>query len=102
MVVQLLSRLGWLVISLVVASVLVFSVVNVLPGDVAAVMLGTNATPEAIECEFVCIPRPSERTSVADGGPLSYRVVHRAPLWKRQERPRLEQRVLEGNPVLSL
>jgi peptide/nickel transport system permease protein len=41
--------LGWLVVSLLIASVLVFVVVNVLPGDVAAVMLGTNATPEAVE-----------------------------------------------------
>jgi peptide/nickel transport system permease protein len=36
-------------VSLFLASVLVFSVVNVLPGDVAAVMLGTSATPEAVE-----------------------------------------------------
>jgi peptide/nickel transport system permease protein len=35
--------------SLVAASVLVFVVVNVLPGDVAAVILGTSATPEALE-----------------------------------------------------
>jgi peptide/nickel transport system permease protein len=47
--IQLVTRLVWLVISLVLASVLVFTVVNVLPGDVAAVMLGTNATPEALE-----------------------------------------------------
>src|ERR1700687_1532532 len=37
-----------MVVSLVLASVLVFVVVNVLPGDVAAVMLGTSATPEAV------------------------------------------------------
>jgi peptide/nickel transport system permease protein len=36
------------VVSLVVASALVFTVVNVLPGDVAAVMLGTSATPESL------------------------------------------------------
>jgi peptide/nickel transport system permease protein len=42
-------RLGWLGVSLVLASVLVFGVVNVLPGDVAAVMLGTSATPQALE-----------------------------------------------------
>lgn len=34
--------------SLVAASVLVFIVVNLLPGDVATVMLGTNATPENV------------------------------------------------------
>jgi peptide/nickel transport system permease protein len=38
-----------LVLSLWLASVLVFAVVNVLPGDVAAVILGTNATPQALE-----------------------------------------------------
>jgi peptide/nickel transport system permease protein len=36
-------------VSLVVASILVFTVVNVLPGDVAAVILGTSATPESLE-----------------------------------------------------
>src|SRR5579859_5482315 len=48
MAVQVAIRLAWLLISLVVASILVFTVVNVLPGDVAAVMLGTSATPEAV------------------------------------------------------
>src|SRR5216683_2006623 len=47
--IQVLTRLGWLVVSLVVASILVFTVVNVLPGDVAAVILGTSATPQALE-----------------------------------------------------
>jgi alkaline phosphatase D len=56
---------------------------------------------DAIESEFVCIPRPLERTERADGGPLRYRVVHRAPLWTRDERPRLEQRIVEGDPGLS-
>jgi peptide/nickel transport system permease protein len=37
-----------LLVSLAVASILVFIVVNVLPGDVAAIMLGTSATPEAV------------------------------------------------------
>ena len=57
---------------------------------------------QAIECEFVCIPRPLERAPGSDGGPLRYRVVHRANLWKPGERPRLEQRVLEGDPGLAL
>ena len=48
MTVQILIRLVWLAVSLLAASVIVFVVVNVLPGDVAAVMLGTNATPEAL------------------------------------------------------
>ena len=56
---------------------------------------------DAIESEFVCIPRPLERTERPDGGPLRYRVVHRAPLWTRDGRPRLEQRTVEGDPGLS-
>src|SRR5215471_15401406 len=46
---QILTRLAWLLVSLVLASMLVFSVVNVLPGDVAGVILGTSATPQALE-----------------------------------------------------
>jgi len=57
---------------------------------------------EAIECELVCIPRPLERAAGADGGPIRYRVAHRARLWSANERPRLEQRVLEGDPGLAI
>ena len=60
------------------------------------------ATGEALECEFVCIPRPLERSDRPDGGPLRYRVVHRAPLWGKGDQPRLERRVIEGNPALSI
>jgi peptide/nickel transport system permease protein len=42
------TRLAALLASLVGASLLVFAVVNVLPGDVAAVILGTNATAENV------------------------------------------------------
>ncbi|HEY3951265.1 alkaline phosphatase D family protein [Phenylobacterium sp.] len=61
-----------------------------------------RASTGAFETEFVCIPRPLERAATPDGGPLRYRVVHRAPLWKAGEAPRLEQRVLEGDPKLSI
>lgn len=61
-----------------------------------------RASSDALECEFVCIPRPVERSAAPDGGPLRYRVVHRAPLWGKGETARLEQRVVEGNPTLSL
>ena len=57
---------------------------------------------KALESEFVCIPRPLERSATPDGGPLAYRVTHRAPLWRKGERPRLEQQVLEGDPKLSI
>ena len=61
-----------------------------------------RASSDALECEFVCIPRPVERATALDGGPLSYRVLHRAPLWKAGGVPKLEQRLLEGDPKLSL
>ena len=43
-----MTRLGILLLSLWAASVLVFVIVNVLPGDPATVVLGTNATPESL------------------------------------------------------
>ncbi|HEY0628767.1 MAG TPA: alkaline phosphatase D family protein [Sphingomicrobium sp.] len=61
-----------------------------------------TVTSGAIETEFVAIPRPIHRSPSADGGPIVYRVSHRANLWKAGERPRLEQRVLEGDPKLSV
>ena len=59
-------------------------------------------TAESLETEFVCIPRPLERSERADGGPLLYRVVHRARLWQKGEVPRLEAKILEGNPQFSV
>jgi len=46
--VAITTRLAALGASLVAASMAVFVVVNLLPGDVATVMLGTNATPENV------------------------------------------------------
>lgn len=45
---QLLSRLATLVASLLVASLVVFLLLNALPGDVSASILGTNADPAAV------------------------------------------------------
>jgi alkaline phosphatase D len=61
-----------------------------------------RASADVWECEFVCIPRPIERSTRKDGGPILYRVVHRTPLWSKGERPQIEQQVVEGNPALSL
>ncbi|HMT07332.1 MAG TPA: alkaline phosphatase D family protein [Pyrinomonadaceae bacterium] len=52
--------------------------------------------------EFVCIPRPITRSESPDGGPLRYRVVHTAKLWKPGERPLLEVKILEGSVGLSI
>jgi alkaline phosphatase D len=57
---------------------------------------------EEMKTEFVCIPRPIERSASPDGGPLRYRVVHTARLWQPGEAPRLERRVLEGDPGLAI
>lgn len=61
-----------------------------------------RVTPDLLEAEFVCVPRPIARDTSPDGGPLVYRVRHRARLWKRGETPTLEQQVLEGAPKLSM
>jgi len=42
---------------------------------------------EEMRTEFVCIPRPITRSEKPDGGPLRYRVLHTATLWKSGERP---------------
>jgi alkaline phosphatase D len=61
-----------------------------------------RASADELETEFVCIPRPLERSTTDDGGPLVYRVVHKTRLWKPGERPELIQQVLEGNPGLAI
>ena len=61
-----------------------------------------TAGPEALETEFVCIPRPISRAQTADGGPLRYRVKHTAERWRAGEKPKLVQQVLEGDPDLAV
>jgi len=61
-----------------------------------------SAGPDTIDTEFVCIVRPIARATTPDGGPLRYRVSHRAKRWSAGDRPTLEQRVLEGDPKLSI
>jgi alkaline phosphatase D len=61
-----------------------------------------RVTTDSLEAEFVCIPRPLEGSERADGGLLLYRTKHRAALWRKGEKPCLEQRVLEGNPGFSI
>jgi alkaline phosphatase D len=59
-------------------------------------------TGNEMRTEFVCIPRPITRSDRPDGGPLRYRVVHTASLWKPGERPVLRQQVIEGDVGLSI
>jgi alkaline phosphatase D len=52
--------------------------------------------------EFVCIPRPIERSTSTDGGPLRYRLRHEVPLWKAGEKPQMRQTVVERDAGLSV
>jgi alkaline phosphatase D len=61
-----------------------------------------RVTSNAFETEFVCIPRPLERSERTDGGPLVYRVKHMTKLWRKGETPKLEQQILEGDPHFSV
>jgi alkaline phosphatase D len=61
-----------------------------------------TAGPEAIETEFVCVPRPITRAATPDGGPLRYRVRHTAQRWGAGERPTLLRTVVEGDPGLAV
>jgi alkaline phosphatase D len=57
---------------------------------------------DEMRTEFVCIPRPIARSERPHGGPIRYRVLHTAALWKSGDRPRLKTSVLEGDAGLSI
>jgi len=61
-----------------------------------------RATADDLEVEFVCIPRPLERSDRVDGGPLAYRVTHRVKRWARGATPQLERTASEGELPLVL
>jgi alkaline phosphatase D len=61
-----------------------------------------HITSEALETEFVCIPRPIERSDRPDGGPLLYRARFRTSLWDKGERPKLFTQIVEGDPKFSI
>ena len=61
-----------------------------------------RASSSELEVEFVCIPRPLERSDRADGGPLAYRVSYRVPRWNPGEAPQLERTATEGELPLVL
>jgi alkaline phosphatase D len=50
-----------------------------------------RADPASLAVEFVCVPRPIERSARPDGGELAYRVTHQTKLWRRGEAPRVER-----------
>ena len=60
-----------------------------------------SASVDALSVEFVCIPRPIQRSATADGGPLRYRVINRVARWNAGEAPSMQTRVVEGEADLS-
>lgn len=61
-----------------------------------------RASADELETEFVCIPRPLERSDSEDGGPLRYRVVHRVARWAPGGRPEMRREIVEGDVGLSV
>lgn len=61
-----------------------------------------HVTSSQFATDFVCIPRPVERSEAPDGGAITYRVRHEAALWRKGERPRLAKLILEGDPKFSI
>jgi len=59
-----------------------------------------RATGDALDVEFVCVPRPIERATGEDGGPILYRIAHHVRRWSAGEAPELERHDLEGTPPL--
>jgi peptide/nickel transport system permease protein len=49
MIAYILRRLGLILVTMLVASIIIFGVTQLLPGDVAQVVLGQFATPQAVE-----------------------------------------------------
>ena len=60
-----------------------------------------TAEAKRLDVEFVCIPRPIERSTAQDGGPVRYRVVHTASLWRPGEAPSITRGRVEGDLGLS-
>ena len=61
-----------------------------------------RVSADTLECEFVCIGRPIERSQSPDGGAVRYRVIHRANLWKPGQEPILTQEIAEGHAELCV
>jgi alkaline phosphatase D len=61
-----------------------------------------RVSADELECEFVCLDRPIERSTQADGGAVRYRVIHRTKLWKAGQAPVLTQDITEGQAELCV
>lgn len=63
--------------------------------------VAVRASADALEGEIVCLPRPLERSTTADGGPLAYRARYRIARWQAGDIPHVEPIAIEGNPPLA-
>jgi alkaline phosphatase D len=61
-----------------------------------------RASSDAFDTEFVCIPRPLERSDTPDGGPLRYRARTYTALWKPGKAPEMKAEVTEGDARFSM
>lgn len=61
-----------------------------------------EAAADELQTEFVCIPRPVNRSEQPDGGPILYRARNRSRLWRVGEAPKLESTVVEGDARFSV
>ena len=60
-----------------------------------------TAAPTTLDVEFVAVPRPIQRNPAPGGGPIAYRVAHRAQLWAPGEAPKLVRTKQEGEMPLG-
>jgi alkaline phosphatase D len=61
-----------------------------------------SASSTHLDVEFVCIPRPLERSESKDGGPVRYRITHRVERWNARTRPAIKRTKVEGTlPLLD-
>lgn len=104
MAVQLAARLGLLVLSLAVASVVVFAAVNLLPGNPALVILGTNATQETLHAleQQLGLDQPAWQRYVAWVGGMLHGDFGTSVISKSPVGPEILQKLSVSAPLALL
>src|SRR4051794_25186084 len=104
MVQQLVRRLVLLALTLLGASLLVFLVVNVFPGDPAQVILGTSATPETVRVlhEQLGLDQPGWQRYLAWIAGMLHGDFGQSVLSKSAIAPEIGQRLLVSGPLALL
>jgi alkaline phosphatase D len=61
-----------------------------------------RAAEDHLEVEFVCIPRPLQRSLMPDGGAVTYRVTHRIDRWLPRGSPKVRRTKVKGTlPLIT-